>query len=282
MSPDVMQLARGTMIRLGKPASIAPLAAAAIMLPLSNQAFAKPDEAPANSPPPLTEAEQNVGVPGVLFSNVIEAAGEPVIAQGAVQKGQTLLTIPYAYRYTAVLTEDVKGYSFTVSGVQAPAGSPGYFVGSFVQSNNYGPMETNAPMDMWCFLPKVAGGKRDNICFLRNQPKFAAIAPTRMNPYLWTSFAPATGSFDYVRTPIFERQAVTLPFSPVLEYRFTGWEKNAASFEIYTMGKPAGTVSALKDPGGDYRLRTVGGDFIVTRDATATESAQIRPESKPI
>jgi hypothetical protein len=250
-------------------------------LVLSSPALAKKDEAPANSPPPLSEAERKVGIPGVLFSNVIEAAGEPVVTQGAVPKGQALLSIPYAYRYTAVLTEDVTGFSFTVSGVQAPAGSPGYYVGSFVRSDGYFGMEKEPPMDMWCFLPRVAGGKRENICLLRDRPKHAAIAPTRMNPYLWSRFAPATGSFDYVNTPIFERQAVKLPISPVLEYRLMSWDKKSAWFEMHAMGKYAGPLNVGNDANSEYRLRTVAGDFIVTRDPNAKDSAFIRPAEKP-
>jgi hypothetical protein len=257
------------------------LAAASLALLLSGPAQAKKDEPPANSPPPLSEAERNVGTPGVPFSDVIEAAGDAVIAQGAVPKGQALLTIPYGYRYMAVLTEDVTGFSFTVSGVQAPAGSPGYYVGSFVRSNGYFGTDKQPPMDMWCFLPRVAGGKRENICLLRDQAKYAAIAPTRMNPYLWTRFSPATGSFDYVHTPIFERRAVTLPITPVLEYRLLNWEKNVARFEIFAMGKSAGPVLAEKDADGAVRLRTVAGDFIVTRDPNAKDAAFIRRAEAP-
>jgi hypothetical protein len=207
---------------------------------------------------------------------VIERAGAPTIASGAVLKGEPLLSIPFTYRYTAVLTEDVLGFSFTVKGIQAPLGSPGYYAGSFVQGSNQWDIEKAPPMDMWCFLPQVAGGKRENICLLRDRPKHAAIAPSGMNPYLSYSFAPMTGSFDYVYTPIFKRQPVNLPISPILEYMFTNWEKNSVWLQIYTMGTRVRDLNVSLNANGEYRIRTIGGDFIIIKGANNPKSAEIR------
>jgi hypothetical protein len=251
------------------------IVAAATILASSSIASAKQDTAPPGSPPPLSEAERNVGIPGVQFSDVIKATGAPTIAEGAVREGEVLLSIPYAYRYTAVVTEDVKGFSFTVGGVQAPTGSPGYYAGSFIQTRGHWGIADGPPMDMWCFLPRVVGGKRENICLLRNSPKRAAIAPTRMNPYLWDHFSPMTGTFDYVNTPIFKRQVVELPIKPVLEYRFLNWKGDVAWFRLHAMGSFVKQLSIPKNKSGEYRLRTVGGDFIVTRDAIDQSSARI-------
>lgn len=241
----------------------------------SSIAAAKEEPAPPGSPPPLSEVERNVGIPGVQFSDVIEAKGKPIVADGAVGPDETLLTIPYAYRYTAVVTEDVKGFSFTVGGVQAPAGSPGYYAGSFIASGGYIGFGQTPPMDMWCFLPRVVGGKRENICLLRNSPKRAAIAPTRMNPYLWDHFSPMTGTFDYVNTPIFKRQAVELPIKPVLEYRFLNWKNDTAWLRLYAMGSSVSQMSLPKNSNGEYRLRTVGGDFLLQKDSAQPNSARI-------
>jgi len=241
----------------------------------SSIAFAKQEPGPPGSPPPLSEAERNVGIPGVEFSDVIVARGSPSLPDGTVHPDETLLSIPYAYRYTAVVTEDVKGYSFTVGGVQAPAGSPGYYAGSFFSSRDYERARQTPPMDMWCFLPQVAGGKRENICLLRNHPKRAAIAPTRLNPYLWSSFAPMTGSFDYVNTPIFKRQEVELPFQPVLEYRFINWKNDVAWVELYSMGSFVTRRSIAKNSNGEYRLRTVGGDFLLEKDSADSNAVRI-------
>lgn len=236
---------------------------------------AKQEPAPPGSPPPLSAIERNAGIPGVQFSDVIEATGKPIIADGPVDPDKTLLTIPYRYRYTAIVTEDVKGFSFTVGGVQAPAGSPGYYAGSFVLSSGYSGLSQRPPMDMWCFLPSVVGGKRDNICLLRNSPKRAAIAPTRMNPYLWDHFSPMTGTFDYVNTPIFKRQDLDLPFKPNLEYRFLNWKNDTAWVGIYAMGKSVSQMSIPKNSKDEYRLRTVGGDFLLNKHSVEPNAATI-------
>jgi hypothetical protein len=251
--------------------------AVCISVLLCGTAFGKKAATPPNSPPPLTEIEQHVGIPGVQFSNVIEASGQPVVTQGAIREGEALLTIPYAYRYTAVVTEDVKGFSFTVGGVQAPAGSPGYYAGTFVVSGRFAVPQDGPPMDLWCFFPRVAGGKREHICLLRNFPNLAAIAPTRMNPDLWTQFSPMTGTFDYVRTPIFKRQPVTLPVKPMLEYRFSGWAGDAAKFRLLTLGGFVQEQRISPDPNGIIRLRTVGGDFLVAKDVADPTTVRISP-----
>jgi hypothetical protein len=211
---------------------------------------------------------------------VIEAHGQPTVANGPVHKNERLLTIPYTYRYTARLLEDVKGYSITVSGVQAPAGAPGYYAGTFVASFRPSRTAQPAPMDLWCFFPRAVGGKRENLCLFRNQSKYAAIAPTRMNPYLWDQFAPGTGTFDYVMTPIFRRQPVELPISPTLEYRFLRWQGDVAQLKVDAIGSPFTEVSVSKDASGLYRLRTVAGDFMLVRsegDASTVRIAAIAP-----
>ena len=196
------------MIDPGAPRSLR-IAPAGLLLLMAAACANSVSTAPANMPPPIPPAEMT-GMPGVPYSQIIEAAGPPMVRSGPVHVGEPLVTIPYRYRHTAVLTQDVTGFSFTVRGVQAPAGSPGYYAGTF--SSNFG-SRNGAPFDMWCFLPRAAGGSGDAICLLRNLPGLAAIAPTRNNPYLWYQFSPMTGTFNYVRTPMFERRRVDLPWS---------------------------------------------------------------------
>jgi hypothetical protein len=234
-------------------------------------ACASTPPAPANMPPPLTVAERGMRA-GVEHSDIIEATGAPTIASGAVGNGDAVITFPYRYKHTAVLTEDVVGYSITVSGVQAPAGSPGYYAGTFGMSG-YG--VSGGPMDLWCFLPSLAGGEREHICLLRNQPSIAAIAPTRMNPYLWRQFAPASGTFDYVNTPIFERREVDIPGDLRVEYRFERWERNYVRLGEYAAGRQVGDLTIDVDASGAARLNTVAGSVWISRDAANEDRALI-------
>ncbi|MBI1685024.1 hypothetical protein [Caulobacter hibisci] len=211
--------------------------------------------APLNAAPTLTPA-QRAGDPDVPFSGVITAVGPATIASQPVAKGGTLIKSAYRYRHTAQLVEDVVGFSITVPGVQAPAGAPGYYAGTF---RAFGPRGAGEPSELWCFLPKVVGGKRDSICLLRGSGGVAAIAPTRMNPWLWTQFSPATGSFDFTHAPVFELRAVDIPADLQIEYRFAGWQGDRARVATFAGGREVDTTELPRQADGKFVLRTVAG-----------------------
>jgi hypothetical protein len=231
---------------------------------------------PADMPAPIPAAELG-GLPGVPYSDIVEAAGAPVVATGPVQDGKALVTIPYRYRHTAILTRDVTGFSFTVRGVRATAGSPGYYAGTFTGSRGSG---NRAPWDMWCFLRGEPGSGRDPLCLFRNLPGLAAIAPTRSNPWLWYSFSPMTGTFNYVKTPIFERRRVDLPLALTLEYRFEGWRGEEPRVALYAAGGRVLELPPSRDPSGRTRLATIAGPFAVTRDPADPAAARIAPAAE--
>lgn len=211
--------------------------------------------APLNAAPTLTPA-QRAGDAGVPFSGVITAVGPAAIASQPVGKGGTLIRSAYRYRHTAQLTEDVLGFSITVKGVQAPAGAPGYYAGTFRSFSGRGVGE---PSELWCFLPKAVGGKRDNICLLRSGTGVAAIAPTRMNPWLWTQFSPASGSFDYTHAPVFELRPVDIPADLQIEYRFAGWQGDKARVASFAGGREVETTTLERQADGRFVLKTVAG-----------------------
>jgi hypothetical protein len=224
-------------------------------------------------PPPIPAAEMG-GLPGVPYSDIVEAAGAPVVAGGPVRDGQALVAIPYRYRHTAVLTQDVTGFSFTVRGVRATAGSPGYYAGTFTSSRG---SSNGAPFDMWCFLRGDPGSGRDPLCLLRNLPGLAAIAPTRSNPWLWYAFSPMTGTFNYVKTPIFERRRVDLPVALTLEYRFAGWRGDEPKVVLYAVGGRVFDLPVARDPSGRTPLPTIAGRFVITRDPADPTAARVGP-----
>ena len=235
----------------------------------SNSTISTP---PVNMPPPIAAAEMG-GLPGVPYSDIVEAAGAPAVASGPVQDGKALVTIPYRYRHTAVLTEDVTGFSITVRGVRVTAGSPGYYAGTFTGPGS----GKRAPFDMWCFLRGGPGSGRDPLCLLRNLPGLAAIAPTSRNPWLWYSFSPMTGTFNYVRTPIFERRRVELPLALTLEYRFAGWRGEDPKVVLYAMGGRVFDLPLSRDPSGRATLATISGRFVIARDPADPAAARIAP-----
>ena len=231
---------------------------------------------PPNAAPPLTAAE-HVGIPGVPHSDVIAASGEPSVANASVAQDEVLLSIPFRYRHTAVLTADVVGFSITVSGVQAPAGAPGYYAGTFGAAG--GTLQAPRQMDMWCFLPGESGGERENLCLLRWNPSVAAIAPTRLNPYLWTQFSPATGTFDYVNAPVFERRDVEIPRNLVLEYRFERWTGDGVRLVEYAVGRRTREL-VLPAIDGAATLRTIAGDYSITQSDGADRASIVATAPK--
>jgi hypothetical protein len=247
---------------------LAPLGALCLLGAACSHSLSVP---PADMPPPIPSAEL-VGPPDVPYSQIVEAAGPATVQSGTVRSGGTLVTIPYRYRHTAVLTRDVMGFSITVRGVKAPAGAPGYYAGTFSSSLGN---RSGAPYDMWCFLPEPADAKRDPICLLRNMAALAAIAPTRSNPYLWYSFSPMTGTFNYVHTPIFERRRVDLPRPLTLDYRFAGWKGEEAQMALYAVGRHVVDLPVPRDASGRPRLRTIAGSFVLIRDPTDPTAARI-------
>lgn len=227
--------------------------------------------APPNAPTPLSMLDQ-IGDPGTPYSAVVEIVGDPTVAEGAVLPGSSLIRLAYRYRHTAILTEDVVGYSITVPGVQAPAGAPGYYAGTFVNS---GPYIATGSGELWCFLPSVAGGKRDHLCLLKDRPGLAAIAPTRLNPYLWDSFAAATGTFDYVNTPIYEHRQVEIPGDLMMEYRFRGFTRNGVRVEVLAVGREVQILNLPIRDDGTAELKSVAGTYLVSKGDVA-EAAVIR------
>jgi len=231
-----------------------------------------PDAAPPNAPPALSLQELR-GTPGVLRSDMVVPAGQAVLATGVVPLNGSLITIPYRYKYTAVLTEDVMGHSFTVRGVQAPKGAPGFYAGTFA-----GGRYANGPKDMWCFLPKAVGKKPDEICFFRMLPGVAAIGPGAgsANQYTWHYFEAATGTFNMVYTPIFERREVEIPADLKLEYRFYGWEGDKAKIVEFAVGRWVHAYDVHREPDGSAQMKTIAGVLRISPAPGNPNSATVR------
>jgi hypothetical protein len=253
------------------PSKIRATHGAAAVVALSLAACASVPQLPPNAPAPLS-AEERGGTPGIPYSDVIEAAGGPEVASEPVAPEGTLVTIPYRYKHTAVLTEDVVGFSITVPGVQAPRGSPGYYAGTFLRSNGAGAV--GQPSELWCFVPSVVGGRRDHICLLQSGA-LAAIAPTRLNPYLWWQFAPATGTFDFVRAPIFERRDVEIPGTLRLEYRFEGWGNGTAHLAEFAGGREVRRLDPPLKADGNASVQTVAGLLTIHRNEPQSPEATV-------
>jgi hypothetical protein len=194
----------------------------------------------------------------LTFPKQAGAAGEhrklapgatPVVAE-TVGTGEAIVAFPYVFRRTGVLTQDVTGYSIMVRGVLAPAGSVGFYAGSFSA-------QAIDSRDVWCFLPPPDAAKTKTLCLMPG-PKWAAILP-KVDPYDIVSFNGY--SPNYANLPVFEEKPVQIPGDLRLEYRFAGWKGDDALIVRWVNGRKSETSRLRKAPDGHVRLHTLAGDY---------------------
>jgi len=129
---------------------------------------------------------------------------------------------------------------------------------------------------MCCFFREAKeNGDPDPLCLLRNQTGIAAIAPTRLSPYYWTSFSPLSGSFNYVHTPIFERREVAMPVSLALEYRFEGWDEGVPEVDLFIRDKKARTLRGTPAGSGSFTIPTIAGPMQIAPVAGDPAAAKV-------
>lgn len=193
----------------------------------------------------------------------------PVVAE-TVGPGETIVAFPYVFRRTAVLTQDVTGYSILVRGVLAPAGSVGFHAGSFSA-------QAIDSRDVWCFLPPQGAAKTKTLCLMPG-PKWAAILP-KVDPYDIVSFNGY--SPNYANLPVFEEKPVQIPGDLRLEYRFAGWKGEDAVIVRWVNGRKSETTRLRKAPDGHVRLHTLAGDYRLDPAPGDPARAKVTPPPPP-
>jgi len=181
----------------------------------------------------------------------LRVAGPPVVAQAA-GPDQTLVTFPFTFNRTGVLTADATGYSIWVKGVLAPAGSAGFYAGNF-----HWPLAKTSG-EVWCFPaspPKAAKA----LCLML-VGKLAIILPD-INPYVITSFASSSGTFNFANAPAIEEKSVAIPGDLSMEYRFRRWKDSRALVEELAGGRRATLLDLPLGEDGRAKLHTLAGDY---------------------
>ena len=194
-------------------------------------------------------------------------AGAPPKPASSVAPGETIVAFPFAFNRTAVLSADLTGFSIWVKGVMAPAGSPGFYAGTFYWSL------AKASGEVWCFLPSPTTAPDKAVCVMAFE-RMAIILPN-INPYVITDFASATGTFNYANTPSFEEKSVDIPGDLRLEYRFRRWKKTEAQVEELAGGRRVKILSLPLNPDGRAKLETLAGDYWLTPAAGASSRAEV-------
>lgn len=232
-------------------------------------------EAPARPPRPVSAfAPVPDGVypyrlpPGVAFADRGEHVADGVVARGAV-----LASAPLTFRRTGVLAEDVTGFSIWVKGVLAPKGSPAIYLGPAAIS--FGG-ETTGRGEFWCFLPARAGGSRDSLC-LAVFPRMSAIGPDKANPYLFSGFAPSSGTPNWANNPVITEGPVELG-AIRMEYRLGGWSRRFVTVDIYAGGAKAASWTLQRGSDGSARLYTPSGVLRLKPDPDGARSVTVGAE----
>lgn len=198
------------------------------------------------------------------------APGATPVAAETVGPGEAIVGFPYVFRRTAVLTQDVTGYSIMVRGVLAPAGSVGFYAGSFSG-------QAIDSRDVWCFLPPPDAAKTRTLCLMPG-PKWAAILP-KVDPYDIVSFNGY--SPNYANLPVFEEKPVQIPGDLRLEYRFAGWKGDDAVIVRWVNGRKSETSRLRKAADGHVRLHTLAGDYRLDPTPGDPTRAKVTPPPVP-
>jgi hypothetical protein len=200
--------------------------------------------------------------------------GDVRVASGIVARDQPLVSIPYAYRRTAVLTADVADGGFWGGGnrIYLKAGAKGYWAGSF-SSGSF--LLSSASRNLWCFFGVNQRDVATQACFLSDfNGKFIMVA----GGHLVTSFVlpqSVVGTLDLN----FEEKVVEILADARLEYRFREWDDKDADVHLFVgnsfinnsaIGRQADGSALLFTQAGQVRLRQSGTD---RRSATASLEA---------
>lgn len=195
-------------------------------------------------------------------------AGQPSTPAGRVKPGETIVTEPFAYNRTAVLTNEVTGHTLLVMGLKIPAGSPGFYAGQF----GTGP---GRAVNTWCFVPPPKKDRFKPTCLMLYRDE-AAVVPRVANGYAFSSFGiPSSGRMDYANSPTFEEKSVEIPGDLRLDYRLRRWTKTWAEVEIWANGEIADLKVAAKGPDGRARLETLGGVYWLSQPADDPKAAVV-------
>ncbi|WP_165190510.1 hypothetical protein [Caulobacter soli] len=195
-------------------------------------------------------------------------AGPPSSVSSRVKSGETIVTEPFAYNRTAVLTNEVTGHTLLVMGLKIPAGSPGFYAGQF----GTGP---GRMVNTWCFVPPPSKGRFKPTCLMLYSDE-AAVVPRVVNGYAFSRFGiPSSGRMDYANSPTFVEQPVEIPGDLRLDYRLRRWTKTSVEVEIWANGEIADVDVAAKGPDGRALLQTLSGAYWLSQPADDPKAALV-------
>ncbi len=199
-------------------------------------------------------------------------AGQPSVPASRIKPGETIVSEPFAFNRTAVLTNEVVGKTWRVKGLRIPAGSLGFYAGSFGKN-------ASRQVPTWCLIYAASKGRMKRNCLMLYD-NATVVVPGAINIYGFSSFSvPVLGPTDYASTPAFEEKPIDIPGDLRLDYRFRRWGKSWAEIDVWANGEIADFQTAPKGADGRALLQTLGGGYWLSQPADDPKTAIVERAS---
>jgi len=269
------------------------IAVLSLLLPAAVIAQMAPEPAPkaAEAAPP----QPQVGPLELNMVMLVRDGAEVRVASGAVGRGQALVSIPFKYRRTAELTENlvIPGLFGSGEKILLKAGAKGYWAGRFSSQivnsttlngvpirQSYG---QRSNVQIWCFFGRNDKDKASSACLQQQEDGRAEYIITGQ-PYLLKSFSVMNSSTALKFS--FQEKDVELFPDLRMEYRFIEWDSKDVDVDLMIQGvwvdslptqREADGSALLATPAGNLRLRQEGTNRL---KALASMEQPAKPEKK--
>ncbi|MCA3695599.1 hypothetical protein [Aquidulcibacter sp.] len=205
----------------------------------------------------------------------VDPSREVRVATGIIGRDQTIVSIPYLYRRTAVLTEDLIASRLVVFNyvpyVHLKAGAVGYWAGEFevVPASNPAMSSGATPSQsrdssVWCFFGVNTFNVPTHACIQSNEDSDAVLSMAGSRWYISDITYSETFPVSQFK---FEERPLKIGDDLRLEYRFREWDTNDVDVLMYANGEQLFNRAAKRlfdgsaiyvTPAGEVKLTQVG------------------------
>lgn len=208
---------------------------------------------------------------------LVRDGAEVRVASGAVGRDQALVSIPFKYRRTAELTDDlvIPGLFGSGEKVLLKAGAKGYWAGRFSSQvvnsttlngvpirQSYG---QRSYVQIWCFFGRDGNDKASNACLQQREDGRAEYIVTGQ-PYRLKSFSVMNSSAALKFS--FQEKDVELFPDLRMEYRFIEWDSKDVDVDLMIQGVWVDSLPAQRQADGSALLSTPAGNLRLRQEGT--------------
>jgi hypothetical protein len=216
---------------------------------------------------------------------MLDPSREVRVASGVVGRDQTLVSVPYSYRRTAVLTADLislrKAWLIPKPQVTLKAGAIGYWAGRFyerpkdIYANaliSSAPSKASGYTDVWCFFGVDARDKPYSTCVRTNEDFDYELLFAGSRWYLPNITYEEVSTVAQLK---FEERPVQFEQDLRLEYRFREWDAGDVDVLLYANGVQLSNRPARRQPDGSALYRSPAGELRLTQVGNSRQEANV-------